>query len=107
MGGFCALSPGSKSHGEVSPRGNWGTSSGAAETIMTAHAVHHILGQRILDKELEIHTGGPTNLDTDNLATLQGHADGKCASGPAVLGGEAGGFAAGRDRGENHASCVC
>jgi hypothetical protein len=39
---------------------------------MAAHAVHHIIGQRILDREIEIHTGEPTNLYTDNLATLQG-----------------------------------
>jgi hypothetical protein len=39
-----------------------GTSSGAAETIMASHAVHYIMGQRILDKELGIHTGGPTRL---------------------------------------------
>jgi hypothetical protein len=28
--------------------------------------------QRILDKELVIHTGWPTKLYTDNLSTLQG-----------------------------------
>ena len=39
---------------------------------MASHAVHYIMGQRILDKELGIHTGGPTKLYTDNLATLQG-----------------------------------
>ena len=39
---------------------------------MAAHAVHHIIGQRILDRELGIHTGEPTKLYTDNLATLQG-----------------------------------
>jgi hypothetical protein len=73
MGGFCALYPGSGvfTWRCFSPR-KLGTSSGAAETIMAAHAVHHILGQRILDRELGIHTGEPTKLYTDNLATLQG-----------------------------------
>ena len=73
MGGYCALYPGSGVFGWrcFSPR-KLGTSSGAAETIMASHAVHYIMGQRILDKELGIHTGGPTKLYTDNLATLQG-----------------------------------
>ena len=73
MGGFCALYPGSGVFGWrcFSPR-KLGTSSGAAETIMASHAVHYIMGQRILDKELGTHTGEPTKLYTDNLATLQG-----------------------------------
>jgi hypothetical protein len=52
MGGFCALYPGSGvfTWRCFSPR-KLGTSSGAAETIMAAHAVHHILGQRILDRD--------------------------------------------------------
>jgi len=36
-----------------------------------SHAVHYIIRQRILDKELGIHRDGSMKSNTDNLATLQ------------------------------------
>jgi len=44
-----------------------GTSSGAD---MASHAVHYIIRERILDKELGIHRDGPIKSNTDNLAAL-------------------------------------
>ena len=74
MGGSCALYPVSGVFGWrcFSPR-KLETLSGAAKIFMASHAVHYIMGQRILDKELGIHTGGSTKLYTDNLTTLQGN----------------------------------
>ena len=73
MGGYCALYPGSGIFAWrcFSPR-KLGISSGATESIMGAHAVHYIYGQRILDKDLGLASGRPTTFYTDNLATLQG-----------------------------------
>ena len=75
FGGYVALFPGSGVFGWKSfvPR-KLGQSSGAAETTMSAYAVHYALGQRMLDREIGRSSGKPTVVYTDNLATLQGTA---------------------------------
>ena len=72
-GGYCARFPGSGIFAWKSfvPR-KLGLSSGAAETIMAAHAVQYIYGQRMISKELQRPLRGPTRLYTDSLAALQG-----------------------------------
>jgi hypothetical protein len=73
MGGYLTLYEGSGAFAWrcFSPR-KLATSSGGSEIIMASHAAQHILGQRILDKELGIHMGEPNEMYSDNLATLQG-----------------------------------
>ena len=41
---------------------------------MAAHAVHYVIGQRIMSRELGMGKGRATVLHTDNMATLQGTA---------------------------------
>ena len=74
-GGYAARFPGSGVFAwkSFAPR-KLGTSSGAAETTMAAHAVHYVIGQRIMSRELGMGKGRATVLHTDNMATLQGTA---------------------------------
>jgi hypothetical protein len=72
-GGYAARFPGSGVFAwkSFAPR-KLGTSSGAAETTMAAHAVHYVIGQRIMSRELGVGKDRATVLHTDNMATLQG-----------------------------------